>query len=90
MAFQGMDVGQVQNLGNQLKNQAGQIDQIVNHINSLAAELQAAWKGKDAQDFDGWWQQQHRPALQHAAEAIRGLGQSALNNATEQQNVSNH
>jgi WXG100 family type VII secretion target len=83
-----MDIAQVQGLGRQLQGQADQINSIISSINSLVSQLRAAWEGKDAQEFEGWWQQQHRPHLQQASEAIRGLGQSALNNAQEQMNAS--
>jgi hypothetical protein len=36
----------------------------------------------------GWWQQQHKPALVAAATAVGGLGQSAYNNVTQQQQAS--
>jgi WXG100 family type VII secretion target len=90
MPFEGMDVAQVQGLGRQLQGQADQINSTINTINSLVSQLQASWQGKDAKEFEGWWQQQHRPHLQQASEAIRGLGQSALNNAQEQINASGH
>jgi uncharacterized protein YukE len=89
MAFEGMDVAQVTNVGNQLRHQGDQIDQIVSAINGLVGQLPGIWHGKDATEFEGWWTQQHRPALQAASAAIHGLGQSALNNASAQQSVSN-
>ncbi|MDX6245911.1 MAG: hypothetical protein QOE76_3634 [Frankiales bacterium] len=88
MAFEGMDVDQVSNAGQQLKHQAEQINTVINTINGLVSHLGQVWHGKDATDFEGWWNSQHRPALVAAAQAIEGLGQSALNNAEAQRTTS--
>jgi WXG100 family type VII secretion target len=85
-----MDVEAVERLAGQLEHQAAAIDGVVNHINSLVGQLQGVWKGHDATEFENWWNQQHRPALIHARDAINGLGQSAKNNAADQRNVSGH
>ena len=87
--FEGMDIAHVQSIGNQLKHQADQINSVVAAINSLVAQLPGVWHGKDATEFENWWNTQHRPHLQQAAAAVQGLGQSALNNATDQANTSN-
>lgn len=89
MAFDGMDPDQVISIGNQLNQQGDQINNVIAAINGLVGQLQGVWQGKDAREFEGWWNSQHRPALQQAAEAIRGLGQSAHNNAQAQINTSN-
>jgi len=89
MAFEGMDVAHVQSIGNQLKHQSEQINSVIAAINSLVGQLPGVWHGKDATEFENWWNTQHRPALQHAAQAVAGLGQSALNNAQDQINTSN-
>ena len=86
----GMNVDQVENLARQLKGKASEVDALANGINALIDQLQASWKGQDATEFKGWWDSQHRPALQHLRDAIDGLGQSALNNANEQRQVSGH
>lgn len=86
----GMNVDQVENLGRQLKSKATEIDALANGINGLVDQLQAAWKGQDATEFKGWWDSQHRPHLQQLRDAIDGLGQSALHNASEQRQVSGH
>jgi WXG100 family type VII secretion target len=86
----GMNVDQVENLGRQLKGKANEIDGLTNAINGLVDQLQTTWKGHDASEFKGWWDSQHRPALQRLREAIDGLGQSALHNASEQRQVSGH
>ncbi|GAA4076061.1 WXG100 family type VII secretion target [Nocardioides kongjuensis] len=90
MTRMGMDPDLVENIGNRLKTQAGQIQQAIHDIDGLVNEAMAAWEGKDAQDFHGWWTQQHRGALTSAQHAIDGLGTSAINNAHEQRQVSGH
>lgn len=89
MAFEGMDVDQVTTIGNQLKAQGDAIDHTINTINGLVSQLPSIWHGKDASEFESWWTTQHRPALTQASQAVHGLGQSALNNASAQAGVSN-
>ena len=84
----GMNVEQVQNLARQLQCKGDEIDSLANSINSLIDQLQANWKGHDAVEFKGWWDSQHRPALQKLSDAIKGLGQSANFNAQAQADVS--
>lgn len=88
MALVGMDVEAVQNLGHQLQSQSEALNNAIRAIEGLVRQSQDVWKGSDASEFLGWWESQHRPALQQASEAIRGLGQAALNNASEQAQVS--
>jgi uncharacterized protein YukE len=83
-----MDVSAVQSLGTQLRNQESSINSIVAAIDGLINQMEGAWKGADATQFQGWWQSQHKPALIAAAQAIGGLGTSALNNASQQQQAS--
>jgi uncharacterized protein YukE len=89
MAFEGMDVDQVTRIGHQLNAQGDQIDHVINAINGMVQSLAGVWHGKDATEFESWWNNQHRPGLQAASHAIHGLGQSALNNAAAQTQVSN-
>lgn len=90
MAMQGMDVNEVRNIGNQLKHQANEIQQVIAQVDAAINHALNVWQGNDANQFHDWWNSQHKPALTHAQQAIDGLGQSALNNAVEQENVSNH
>ena len=84
----GMDVATVQQVGKGLQVQATAITQLTAAVQGIVDQLSASWRGQDAQQFAAWWQQQHRPALQRAAQVIDGLGQSALNNAAEQEGAS--
>ena len=86
----GMDIDAVEQLGQDLFSQADMIQQTMTSLDRLVEHSQAIWKGQDAAQFADWWRSQHRPAMQQAHDAIRGLGQSAKNNATEQREVSRH
>ena len=89
MAFEGMDTDQVISISNQLKHQADQINNVIAAINGLVGQLPGVWHGKDATEFESGWNTQHRPALQNAATAVHGLGDSAMRNAQAQINTSN-
>lgn len=88
VAFEGMDPDVVYGLGQQLKNQESSLHSIVSAVDGIINQIEGAWKGQDATEFQGWWQQQHRPALLAAAEAVGGLGQSAWNNVNQQRQAS--
>ena len=88
--FLGMNPDQVEQIGRDLKGQAGQIAAVISKVNSLVSRSQSEWKGKDATDFAGWWNNEHRPRLTELQHKLEGLGQAALNNASEQRNVSGH
>lgn len=90
MSRMGMDVNEVRNVGNQLKHQAGEIGNAIVAIENLINNAITVWEGNDAKQFHDWWNSQHKPALTNVQHAIDGLGQSALNNAQEQENVSSH
>lgn len=88
MAMVGMDIEQVRNIGNQLNAQSDAINDVISQIESLIGQAISVWQGNDATQFQDWWNSQHKPALMNAAEAIAGLGQSALNNAQAQEGAS--
>jgi uncharacterized protein YukE len=75
--FEGLDVEAVQAQGANLKSQSQHLDGIIQNIQGLVAQLEGVWHGQDSRDFQGWWEQQHRPALMAASQAVSGLGQSA-------------
>lgn len=89
MAIEGMDVGEVNRIGNQLRHEGDAIRQVMSQVDSLISQAESVWKGPDATQFNEWWRTQHRPALSIAADAVTGLGQSALNNASAQTTASN-
>lgn len=88
MAFVGMDVEQVKGIGNSLNLQADSIGNVIAQIEALIGQAAGAWQGTDATQFQDWWNSQHKPALLQAQEAIAGLGQSAINNASAQESAS--
>ncbi|GAY17822.1 WXG100 family type VII secretion target [Mycobacterium sp. shizuoka-1] len=90
MARMGMDVDAVENTGRQLKSHAANVGNLVSQIDKVVQSLTSVWDGKDAQTFVNDWWPQHKKALLDAQNQIDGLGQSALNNASEQRNVSSH
>lgn len=85
----GMNPDAVENMGRQMQQVSDQIkQQIIPQIDRLVNQIPAQWNGKDAQQFQQWWQGQHRKHLLTVSDDLRGLGQSALNNAKEQRDVS--
>ncbi|MDR2347655.1 MAG: WXG100 family type VII secretion target [Bifidobacteriaceae bacterium] len=88
MARLGMDVDAVERIGRQLKNHASSISTIIATIDSDIKSLTTVWDGKDAQNFVNNWWPAHKKALTKAKDDVQGLGQSALNNAAEQREVS--
>lgn len=85
--FVGMDVAAVEQVSRDLKAEAARIGEVIAKIDSLVGHLPSIWKGHDAEQFAGWWRDQHRKALHAAQEDISGLGTSAHNNAREQADV---
>jgi uncharacterized protein YukE len=88
MARMGMDVDQVEQTGRQLKSHATTIGTLVSQLDKVVNALPAVWQGPDAQRFVTEWWPQHRQSLTTAQSHIDGLGQSALNDASEQRSVS--
>lgn len=88
MARLGMDVGVVEGVGRQLKQQGQVVRSIVRTVDVQVNDASQNWWGNRAQVFASEWRGVHRPALTRLADAIEGLGQSALNNVAEQRSAS--
>lgn len=88
MARMGMDVDQVASAGKALKERAAEIDALVGKLDGIVRAIPGAWVGPDAQQFVNEWWPEHKKTLQAASSHVAGLGQSALNNASEQREVS--
>jgi len=88
MAFEGMDIDAVTSLTGQLDNQANQIQATIAAIDSIVSQMEGAWKGPDAVEFQGWWQGQHKPHMLAVEQAVLGLAQSARTNVAQQQQAS--
>lgn len=84
----GMNPDEVEALGQQLKQMASQISDICGQLNSKVNST--TWVGPDANMFKGDWWPQHQQHLNKVSQDLDGFGQSALNNASEQRNVSGH
>lgn len=82
----GMNIGEVRDLAGKLKQISQEINGMVNMLNGKVNST--SWVGPDATKFKSDWWPQHRQHLQKMATDLDGFGQSALNNATEQENVS--
>jgi uncharacterized protein YukE len=88
MTRMGMDADGVENSGRQLKAHAAGIGNLAAQLDKIVSALPSVWQGADAQSFVNDWWPQHRKALVAAQQQVDGLGQSALNNASEQRKVS--
>lgn len=84
----GMNVEQVRHLGNLMKTKAEEIRQIMSQLDSQLHNT--SWEGPDATAFKGSQWPEHRGHLNTVAVSLDGFGQSALNNAAEQENTSGH
>jgi uncharacterized protein YukE len=87
MAQMGMDVEAVESVGRQLKQSASSVDQIVGTLDKTVNGLSQLWEGPDAQRLVQSWPA-FRKSLVAAQASIVGLGQSALNNASDQREAS--
>jgi surface antigen/uncharacterized protein YukE len=83
-----MDVDAVEAAGRELQAKAQSIDTIVANLDKTVNSLTGVWDGKDAQTFISEWWPDHKKALAAASQSVSGLGQSALNNASEQRQAS--
>ncbi len=88
MARIGMDVDQVEAAGRALKTQASALEGTLKSLDTLVRTLPGVWEGQDAQMFVHQWWPEHRAKLVAAISSVDGLGQSALNNASEQRQAS--
>lgn len=86
MAFTGMVIEEVRQTGGELKQISGEIQSLMNRLDSRVQNT--SWEGADAARFKTEWWPQHRATLQRIVTDLEGLGQSALNNAQEQETAS--
>ena len=84
----GMDVDVVRDVASKLEIQAQRLTSAIAEIDVSVSQVQQTWVGHDAEDFIGWWRNQHRPALLQAEGAVSGLAQSARKNAADQDQTS--
>lgn len=86
MTLAGMDVTEVRQLAGELRRAADQLHSLVSTLDGRVSST--GWTGRDADIFKHQWWPQHRQAVLHAADTIQGLGQSASNNADDQERTS--
>ena len=83
MAFEGMDIGAVRSLAQQMRAKADEIQQIAGQLTSALTGVQ--WVGPDRERFVNDWQGQHVTALNRVCEELRNAAQLADQNATQQE-----
>jgi uncharacterized protein YukE len=82
----GLDVQQVNALGDKLNQGANEIKELVQKLNSALNGVQ--WKGTDGDKFRDEWQHQHVTQLNKVAEALQHAGSTAKKNASNQEQTS--
>lgn len=80
----GMDVEAVEDAGRQLRIEAAAITQLLSTIDRAVNALPSIWDGRDGAIFVRQSWPRLRGMLVAARDAVDGLGESALRNATEQ------
>lgn len=88
MARMGMDVEAVERTGRDLKNKATSLQSLTSEIENLVRGLTSVWDGRDAEQFVNELWPQHKKNLGAIKENIDQLGQAAMQNATEQREIS--
>lgn len=86
MAMTGMNIADVRQTGAELKQISGEIQGLMQRLDGRVNST--TWEGPDAQRFKHDWWPQHRTTLQRIVQELEGLGQSAMNNADEQEAAS--
>jgi len=84
----GMDVDAVRRTASELRRKAGEIRAVEARVDAIVGQINGSWQGNRARQFVGDWHSHHRAALLLLADRVDGLGQSALNNAGEQEAAS--
>lgn len=88
MARMGMDVDVVEQSGRDLKGRASEIGNLIGQIERTVSQLGQNWDGQDAQTFVSTTWPTHKRSLQQIQTEIDELGQTALQNAQQQREVS--
>jgi uncharacterized protein YukE len=86
MTTTGMNVAEVQRLADQLRQGAEQLRSLVSTVDGRVTH--SSWLGQDADEFKNEWWPGHRQRILEAADRVQGLGQSASNNASAQEQAS--
>lgn len=82
----GMNIEEVRSTGQELQRQS---ETLQNLINTLQQKVEGTtWVGPDSERFKNDWWPKHKQTLVNMVQELHGLGQSALNNASEQEQIS--
>ncbi|MGN6696343.1 MAG: CHAP domain-containing protein [Aquihabitans sp.] len=81
-----MNIDQVEELGRFLQGRASALEAIAKEIDGRVRGT--SWIGTDANRFQNQWWPEHRNRMTTMAETVKGFGQSALNNASDQRRTS--
>lgn len=73
MAINKVDYDVLENGKAVYANQAAALDDIIQTLNSMNAELQASWTNKTADAFIARYESEHRLALEKAADALQSI-----------------
>lgn len=85
---QGMNIEEIERIGRSLQQtHAVRLSDAAAEIERLVTTTTIFWMGPDAERFRSWWPEKRQRILA-MAEDLRGFGQSALNNASEQRQAS--
>lgn len=89
MARLGMDVTQITNDGNQMKNVGdNELPSLISAVESLVQQIQGQWHGDDANSFVDAWNGTFKPTLTTIASEVSNHGGLALTNAQQQTTAS--
>jgi WXG100 family type VII secretion target len=85
----GMNVDAIEKLANDLKSEAGKVNDISTRVTKLMGEAKANWKGQDATKFEDDWNSTYKGKLAELAKKLEDLGTTASKNAKQQRETSN-
>ncbi len=83
----GMNIDEVRALGEQLRNASTELNRILQLVQTKLGST--SWLGPDSSRFKNECWPNHRQRLQRITTDLNEFGQSALNNANEQEQASN-
>ena len=83
---QGMNIEEVRRLGADLEAYATKVEAMIRRVERSVTAV--TWEGPDARAFKNDWWPGHRTRLDNIVKDLRGFGQSAKNNAEEQERAS--
>jgi hypothetical protein len=87
MAYTGMDIPAVQQLGRDLNAAAGEIQQLIGRLTPQITG--APWVGPDRERFVNDWTSQHVSQLNIVIRALEDASHAAMANASQQEQASN-